>query len=126
MCRVFKVFDIDNKDKSPYEGAIYKDQPRRSHNIIIYAGDFHCEIYRKFLGYMDFKQIAVAQNYNIQAQACVDVRHFPKPFFSRDSIDKYESEQFKYKSYTKSVTNPPRKSTSGIIKKSKPKSPKQK
>ena len=126
MCRVFKVFDIDNKDKSPYEGAIYQDQPRRAHNIIIYAGDFHCEIYRKFLVYMDFKQIAVAQNFNIQAQSCVDVRHFPKPFFSRESIDKYESEQFKYKSDTKSVTNPPRKSTSGIIKKSKPKSPKQK
>jgi hypothetical protein len=46
LARIFKKFklDTDNPEKKRVT-----DEPEESHNIIIYAGDNHCETYRKFL-----------------------------------------------------------------------------
>ena len=46
LARIFKKFKL-NTDKP--EKKRVTDEPEESHNIIIYAGDNHCEIYRKFL-----------------------------------------------------------------------------
>ena len=82
ICRMFKDFDLEKK---PYEGADYKDQPKRANNIIIYAGDAHSIFYRQFLDKMQFEKISAKS----QSQTCVDVRNFPLPFFSMSAIDKY-------------------------------------
>lgn len=50
LSRIFKSFNLGYKEK--YEPKIPK-------NIIIYAGDGHCETYRQFLKYMNFKIIEV-------------------------------------------------------------------
>ena len=86
MCRVFKSFNIENPDKLPHLLAVVGDQPKKTHNIIIYAGEYHCNIYRKFLKDTgEFKLIAEVNNLDT-ADACIDVRFFPKPFFSYDTI----------------------------------------
>ena len=84
MCRVFKSFNIENPDKLPHVFAIVNDQPKKAHNIIIYAGEYHCNIYRNFLEFIgEFKKISEVKK---QAEACIDIRSFPKPFFSYSTI----------------------------------------
>jgi hypothetical protein len=45
LARIFKKFNL-NPEK--VEKKRHTDEPEEAHNIIIYAGDNHCEIYRKF------------------------------------------------------------------------------
>ena len=82
ICRMFKDFDIE---KTPYDGADYKDQPKRANNIIIYTGDEHSTFYRKFLDKMQFEKISAKS----QSQTCIDLRNFPLPFFSMSAINNY-------------------------------------
>ena len=86
ICRMFKDFDLERK---PYEGADYKDQPKRANNIIIYSGDAHSIFYREFLDKMQFKKISA----NSKSLTCVDLRNFPLPFFSISAINKYYLEK---------------------------------
>jgi hypothetical protein len=97
ICRMFKDFDLEKK---PYEGADYKDQPKRANNIIIYAGDAHSIFYRAFLDKMQFEKISAKS----QSQTCIDVRNFPLPFFSMSAIDKYYIER-KEKAILKQLEN---------------------
>ena len=82
ICRMFKDFDLERK---PYEGADYKDQPKRANNIIIYAGDSHSIFYRAFLDKMQFKKISATS----KSLTCVDLTNFPLPFFSMSAINNY-------------------------------------
>jgi hypothetical protein len=62
LARIFKKFKIDT-DKP--EKKRVTDEPEESHNIIIYAGDNHCETYRKFLNeVLNFTPIAKIGNYD--------------------------------------------------------------
>ena len=75
LARIFKKFNVEKSN-----------QPISPHNIIIYAGDFHCINYRKFLESIGSKEIAHAGPRNINTknkgmQNCVDLSGFPMPFF---------------------------------------------
>ena len=62
LARIFKKFKL-NTDKP--EKKRVTDEPEESHNIIIYAGDNHCEIYRKFLNeVLNFTPIANIGKYD--------------------------------------------------------------
>ena len=62
LARIFKKFKL-NTDKP--EKKRVTDEPEESHNIIIYAGDNHCETYRKFLNeVLNFTPIAKIGKYD--------------------------------------------------------------
>ena len=78
LARIFKNFD--NQDQSLI------DQPSKAHNIIIYAGDKHSELCRKFLNKnIDFKQIADSGIKEIipgDNMHCLNMKTIQQPFFS--------------------------------------------
>ena len=89
LARIFKGHDIE---RSPYKGATKYDQPRDSHNIIIYASYERSRLYRDFLNFMDFKMISstLRDPHYSKSNTCLDMRHFPMPFFSQSAINKYD------------------------------------
>jgi hypothetical protein len=89
FARMFKFYNVE---RLPYEGATKYDQPRDSHNIIIYASHERSRLYRDFLKFMDFKMISstLRDPHYSKSNTCLDMRHFPMPFFSQSAIDKYD------------------------------------
>jgi serine/threonine protein kinase len=65
------------------------DQPDKAHNIIIYAGDSHSQLYRKFLKeVLDFDKIEVAGKEEPYGRAgelmyCIDMEPITQPLFSK-------------------------------------------
>jgi len=55
------------------------DQPDKAHNIIIYAGNSHSDIYRKFLTSIGFNQISKTGELD---NTCIDMKKIKQPFFS--------------------------------------------
>jgi len=93
LARVFKNFNMDKMDEKAYKGATH--QPKRAHNIIIYAGDAHCHNYRNFLSYIGFTEID-STGINLQnpdpysdniPNNCLDMRNIQQPFFSYNRFD---------------------------------------
>jgi hypothetical protein len=95
LARVFKDFDMT---KMAYKGAA-THQPKRAHNIIIYAGDAHAHNYRNFLSYVGFTEID-SSGINLQnpypypsstissmPEFCLDMRSINQPFFSYKRYD---------------------------------------
>jgi hypothetical protein len=80
LARIFKNFDMRDMKKKAYTGAT--DQPSNAHNIIIYAGDFHSETYRKFLNSINFEQIARSGISSFENITCLNMKKIPQPFFS--------------------------------------------
>ena len=78
LARIFKNFD--NKDQTLI------DQPSKAHNIIIYAGDKHSELCRKFLNQnLGFKQIADSGIKEIipgDNMHCLNMKTIQQPLFS--------------------------------------------
>lgn len=70
LARIFKDFDMK---ESPI------DQPDKAHNIIIYAGTSHSDIYRKFLTSIGFIQISKTGELD---NTCIDMKKIKQPFFS--------------------------------------------
>ena len=52
LARLFKKFDINSKDPKKRRST---DEPEEAHNIIIYAGNLHSQVYRKFLKELTIK-----------------------------------------------------------------------
>jgi hypothetical protein len=80
LSRIFKDFNMEEK---AYKGA--KDQPERAHNIIIYAGEEHSKIYRKFLESVGFEEFGSTENdYTYEPKYCIDMQtvNIKQPFFS--------------------------------------------
>jgi hypothetical protein len=88
LARIFKEYNIE---RLAYEGAGKYDQPRRSHNIIIYASRQRSDTYRNFLKYINFDMISSTPKSNFYEtfNSCLDMRNFQMPFFSQAAIDKY-------------------------------------
>lgn len=81
LCRMFKQFNMNEIEKKAYEGAT--DQPSEAHNIIVYAGDLHSNIYREFLQYLEFENL-VEPILNLtkgSKEFCIDAENF-HPFFN--------------------------------------------
>jgi len=87
ILRVFKTFNISEMKQKAYSNAT--DQPDKAHNIIIYAGDLHSQVYRKFLKeVLDFDKIEVAgkeEPYGQTGKAtyCIDMKDITQPLFSK-------------------------------------------
>ena len=84
LCRIFKVFDFTKKRR-------LTDEPEEPHNIIIYAGDAHSRVVRKFLEELDFNEVAKTSSKSY-VKNCIDVRNFPQPFFSNHRKVKWSDE----------------------------------
>jgi len=86
--RIFKIFDLnsENKDKRRIT-----DEPNEPHNIIIYAGDAHSEIVRKFLKELEFRDISHV-NTKSYVSNCINMHGFPQPFFSNHRKVKWSDE----------------------------------
>lgn len=83
ISRIFKKFNLDPDDPTKKRPT---DEPIEPRNIIIYAGDFHSNNYRKFLNeVLGFKEIARVGKSKVDIgnpKACLDMTGFPQPFFS--------------------------------------------
>ena len=68
--------------------SIFKDfenvtkQPSQQNSVIIYGGNAHSEIYRKFLKYISFEELIIQGNPSDPKSTCVDMKKLDKPFFS--------------------------------------------
>ena len=79
LTRIFKSFDTTKSKAVNITVNIH--QPTKPHNIIIYGGNAHAILYRKFL--MSIGSVEVAQTSNgAEAKNCVNLENFPMPFFS--------------------------------------------
>ena len=86
LARVFKNFNIDVEEETKRRVT---DEPYEPHNIIIYAGDTHSNMYREFLKKkLGFKLIAVTgkdwrdKESTNPYENCISMEGFPQPFFA--------------------------------------------
>jgi len=80
LSRMFKDFDMT---KMKTHSNNITDQPNKAYNIIIYAGDNHAKIYRRFLKKVaEFEEIASTGKTRDNTVHCIDMRKIPQPFFS--------------------------------------------
>ena len=96
LLRIFKNFNMTDMEKA-YTGAT--DQPSSASNIIIYAGDYHSDRYRRFLkemGYDPIEKTGQFTNYSALKHLfifpddtlpknCIDMSHISQPFFNNPS-----------------------------------------
>jgi len=86
LARVFKKFNIDTEDINKKRPT---DEPEEPHNIIIYAGDAHSTVYRKFLTQLGFEDKGRSGEMNTQKEivsgtvySCIDMSKIKQPLFS--------------------------------------------
>lgn len=85
LARVFKDFDMSKM--TTHANKRLTDQPNKAYNIIIYAGNTHAEIYRRFLKEVaGFEEIASTGKSELDEgetrKYCIDMKTIPQPFFS--------------------------------------------
>jgi hypothetical protein len=77
IARLFKNFDMT---KIETHGNFITDQPTKAHNVIIYAGNTHSLLYRRFLNEIaGFEEIASTGK---DTKHCINMETIPQPFFS--------------------------------------------
>ena len=103
LARIFKDFDMT---KMKTHANYISDQPDKAYNIIIYAGEYHARLYRRYLKEVaGFEKIASTGESDINHPDCIDMRTIPQPFFStwsqpwEDLWSKYIVEQIKEDEY---------------------------
>jgi hypothetical protein len=82
LLRIFKVFNMTDMEKA-YTGAT--DQPSTANNIIIYAGDYHSDRYRRFLKSIGNDPIEKTGNFledTTLPQNCINMSDIRQPFFN--------------------------------------------
>ena len=90
LLRIFKTFNMSEMKEKAYKEAT--DQPDKAHNIIIYAGDLHSQIYRKFLtDVLNFDKIEVAgkeepYDHVGEEMYCIDMKTITQPLFSKEIL----------------------------------------
>jgi hypothetical protein len=82
LARMFKKFNLS---KRGFKGAIYGDQPADSHNIIIYGGDKHSQLYRRFFIYLNFDAVNHTGQSDNNYETCIDMEPIHQPFFTKKS-----------------------------------------
>jgi hypothetical protein len=94
LLRIFKIFDMTDMEKA-YVGAT--DQPSSASNIIIYAGDFHSDRYRRFLkeigndpiektgNFVDYSELKDFIYFSDDSlpKNCIDMSRISQPFFNK-------------------------------------------
>ena len=84
LARIFKDFDMT---KMKTHANDITDQPDKAYNVIIYAGNSHSKIYRRFLEEVaGFEEIASTGKSKMKEgekrKHCIDMKTIPQPFFS--------------------------------------------
>lgn len=86
LARVFKKFNIDTQEINKNRPT---DEPEEPHNIIIYAGDAHSTVYRKFLTQLGFEDRGSSGEMNTEKKifsdtvySCIDMSKIKQPLFS--------------------------------------------
>lgn len=85
LSRVFKDFDMTKM--TTHSNQHLTDQPNKAYNIIIYAGNGHATIYRRYLKEIaGFEEIASTGKSELDEgetrKYCIDMKTIPQPFFS--------------------------------------------
>jgi hypothetical protein len=83
MLRLFKKYD---RSTLPFTGAVQGDQPEKSHNIIIYAGEYHCIHYRNILRKLKFKKIESTGSGIESVKTCISTEKITNPFFQKNKL----------------------------------------
>ena len=113
LLRIFKTFNLSEMKEKAYQDIT--DQPDKAHNIIIYAGDLHSQVYRKFLkDVLHFDKIEVAGKEEPYDEIgvpmyCIDMEPITQPLFSKYHVvnaDKYKKEISKPKDGIKPFVTP--------------------
>jgi hypothetical protein len=96
LSRMFKDFDM-TKMKT-HANRDLTDQPDKAYNVIIYAGNSHSKIYRRYLkDVAGFEEIATTGKSKInkgeKRKHCIDMERIPQPFFSTWSRTPTEEEE---------------------------------
>ena len=81
LLRIFTNFNMTNMEKA-YTGAT--DQPSTANNIIIYAGDYHCDRYRRFLKSIGNDPIEKTGDFldnTTLPENCINMTGITQPFF---------------------------------------------
>lgn len=85
LARVFKKFNIDTTDLNKKRPT---DEPEEPHNIIIYAGNDHSKVYRKFLTQLGFEDKGSSGHMDSEIDSedtvykCIDMSKIKQPLFS--------------------------------------------
>ena len=87
LARIFKTFKVDTYDPKKRRET---DEPKEPHNIIIYAGNGHSQVYRKFLNLLRFEDkgtggTGILDDHDIPKDGpryCVDMKNINQPLFS--------------------------------------------
>ena len=104
LARMFKEFDM-TKMKT-HANQHLTDQPDKAYNIIIYAGNTHSRLYRRYLKEVaGFEKITTTGKSKYNGVHCIDMRTIQQPFFSTwtqpwtDLWSKYIVKQIKEDEY---------------------------
>jgi len=98
LARLFKDFDMT---KIETHSNFITDQPTKAHNVIIYAGNHHSKIYRRYLKEIaGFEEIASTGKIDEEKEIkhCIDMKTIQQPFFST-SLTKTPTEEKKIHSF---------------------------
>jgi hypothetical protein len=81
LIRMYKSYRINDTTKPAFEGAIIGDQPKKAHNIIVYAGEVHSNRFRRFL---KSQKIIMYERTGIldENKTCIKTRDITMPFFN--------------------------------------------
>jgi len=81
LIRMYKSYRINDTTKPAFEGAIIGDQPKKAHNIIVYAGELHSNRFRRFL---KSQNIIMYERTGIldENKTCINTRDIRMPFFN--------------------------------------------
>ena len=82
MFRVFKKYDTS---KPAFVGAIPRDQPEKSHNVIIYTGECHSIHYRNILRKLNFVRKEQTGGLN-PLRSCISTEKITMPFFQKNIL----------------------------------------
>lgn len=96
LSRMFKDFDMTKMKTHANDNLT--DQPDKAYNVIIYAGNSHSKIYRRYLkDVAGFEEIASTGKSKInkgeKRKHCIDMETIPQPFFSTWSRTPTEEEE---------------------------------
>ncbi len=75
LCRLFVTYDITKREENHY--------PSEQKNIIIYAGNKHSQLYRKFILFSKFSTININSNVGKfeDSDNCLNMAGIHQPFF---------------------------------------------
>ena len=82
---MFRVFKKYNTSKPAFNGAIPGDQPEKSHNVIIYAGECHSIHYRNILRKLNFVRKEETGGLK-PLRSCISTEKIKMPFFQKNIL----------------------------------------